>query len=306
MTKKDIPTIIENVGKMDFEDALPENFRFKDIFSKILFKNASIGIGISMIVVLILVALLAPVIAPYSPTVMVPADRLSPPGSKYFFGTDELGRDLFSRILYGARLTFYVGSVAVGIGLVSGMLIGLVAGYSGRMLQNVLMRAVDVLYSFPDTLIALSLVAFLGPSLTNAMMAIGVSVIPYYARVTYGVVLVEKNKPYLDSAVVIGAGMFRQMFKHLLPNIVPPLIVVSTLGFSSAVLSAAGLSFLGLGAQPPAPEWGLILAQGRNYILRAPWILIFPGVAIAVTVLSFNLFGDGLRDLLDPRQQRKL
>jgi peptide/nickel transport system permease protein len=306
MNKKNVNELINDFEQIDYDEIFPSGFRFNDIFTKILFRNTSITIGISMIFIIIMMALLAPLIAPYSPTLMDSDARLSPPGLEHLFGTDELGRDLFSRILYGARLTFYVGSVAVGIGLVAGMLIGLMAGYSGRMIRNILMRTVDVLYSFPDTLIALALVAFLGPSLTNAMMAIGVSVIPYYARVTYGVVLVEINKPYLDSAVVVGAGMFRQMFKHLLPNIIPPLIVVSTLGFSSAVLSAAGLSFLGLGAQPPAPEWGLILAQGRNYILRAPWILIFPGVAIAFTVLSFNLFGDGIRDLLDPRQQRKL
>jgi peptide/nickel transport system permease protein len=306
MTKKDVNELVENVGQIDFEGALDSGFQLRKILSNVILKNASIAIGMSLIFILLMVALLASVIAPYDPTAMVTTDRLKPPSAVHLFGTDELGRDLFSRVLHGTRLTFYIGSIAVGIGLVTGMLIGLVAGYSGRTLQGFLMRTVDVLYSFPDTLIALTLVAFLGPSLTNAMIAIGISVIPYYARVTYGVVLVEKNKPYLDAAVIIGAGTFRQMFRHLLPNIVPPLIVVTTLGFSSAVLSAAGLSFLGLGAQPPTPEWGLILAQGRNYILRAPWILIFPGTAIAITVLSFNLFGDGVRDLLDPRQQRKV
>lgn len=275
------------------------------VFSR-LAQNPNIAIGSALICVVSIVALAAPVLAPSDPTAMAVGPRLSPPNLGHPFGTDEFGRDLLSRVIHGARLSLYVGLVAVGIGLTSGLLIGILAGYSGRWIQSILMRGVDVLYSFPDTLIALALVAFLGPSLTNAMIAIGISVIPYYARVTYSVVLVEKNKPYLDAAELIGAGRLRQMFRHLLPNIVPPLIVVATLGFSSAVLSAAGLSFLGLGAQPPAPEWGLILADGRNYILRAPWILIFPGCSIAFTVLGFNLLGDGIRDLLDPRQLRKI
>ena len=207
--------------------------------------------------------------------------------------------------MYGAQLTLYVGLVAVGIGLVSGVTVGVIAGYAGGWVQAVLMRGVDFLYTFPDILIAMGLVAFLGPSLTNAMIAVGISVIPYYARVTYSVVLVERNKPYFEAAQVIGAGHLRLIVRHLLPNIVPPLIVVATLGFSAAVLSAAALSFLGLGAQPPAAEWGKMLADGRNYIVRSPWILVFPGLAIVITVLGFNILGDGIRDLLDPRQRKE-
>jgi peptide/nickel transport system permease protein len=268
--------------------------------------NPVLAGALLIIVLLVAAALLAPYLAPYDPFQMRVGPRLTAPGGDHLFGTDELGRDLFSRILYGARLTLWVGTVAVGIGLGVGVLVGLVAGYSVGWVRGILMRAVDVLYAFPDTLIALALLAFLGPSLTNAMIAIGVSVVPYYARVTYGVVIVERVKPYVDACATIGAGPLRILFRHILPNCLPPLVVVASLGFSSAVLSAAGLSFLGLGAQPPAPEWGAILANGRNYILRAPWILIFPGVAIALTVLAFNVAGDGLRRYLDPRQKRVL
>jgi peptide/nickel transport system permease protein len=165
------------------------------------------------------------------------------------------------------------------------------------------MRLVDVLFSFTETLIALAAVAVLGPSLTNAMIAVGIAAIPFYARVAYSVTLVERNRPYFDAAYVAGAGHFRLIFVHLLPNIVPPLIVVATLGVSSAVLAAAGLSFLGLGAQPPSPEWGAMLAAGRDYFNQAPWIMIYPGVAIMLAVLAFNLLGDGVREALDPRQK---
>jgi peptide/nickel transport system permease protein len=171
---------------------------------------------------------------------------------------------------------------------------------------GLLMRAIDLLYTFPDVLIALGLVAFLGPNLTNAMVAVGISAIPYYARVTYGIVLSERQKPYVDAARVVGASHVRVIARHLLPNILAPMIVVASLGFSAAVLSAAALSFLGLGAQPPTPEWGLMLSTERNYITRAPWLVIDPGIAIFVTVMAFNIFGDGVRDLLDPRQRPRL
>ena len=262
--------------------------------------------GSIVILLVVTAALFAPWIASYPAERMNVGPRLAPPSSAHWFGTDILGRDLFSRVVWGARLTLWVGTVAVGIGLSLGMLIGLLAGLSRGWLQGLLMRGVDVLYSFPDILIALAFLAVLGPSLTNAMIAVGASVIPYYARVTYGVVLVERNKAYIDAADVVGAGSLRIIVFHLVPNILPPIIVVASLGFSAAVLAAAGLSFLGLGAQPPSPEWGAVLADGRNYITRAPWVMIFPGLAIALTVLAFNLVGDGLRELVDPRQRERL
>ena len=182
---------------------------------------------------------------------------------------------------------------------------GLIAGYAGGWVERILMRLVDVVFSFTETLIALAAVAVLGPSLTNAMIAVGIAAIPFYARVAYSVTLVERNKAYFDAAYVAGAGHLRLIFIHLLPNILPPLIVVATLGVSSAVLAAAGLSFLGLGAQPPSPEWGAMLSAGRDYFTQASWIMIYPGLAIMVTVLAFNLLGDGIREALDPRQKAK-
>ena len=268
-------------------------------------RNRNVQRGGVIIMILIAVAIFAPLLAPYDPAKIALGKRLSAPSVAFLFGTDEFGRDIFSRVVFGARLTLYVGIVAVGIGFISGVAIGISAGYFGGWLRSLLMRSVDYLYTFPDILIALGLVAFLGPSLTNVMIAVGFSVIPYYARVTYSVVLVERNKPYFEASEIVGASHWRLILRHLLPNIVPPLIVVVSLGFSAAVLSAAALSFLGLGAQPPDAEWGRMLADGRNYITRSPWILIFPGLAIVITVLGFNILGDGIRDVLDPRQRKE-
>jgi peptide/nickel transport system permease protein len=268
-------------------------------------RNRNVQMGGIIIMILIAVAIFAPLLAPYDPAKIALGKRLSAPSVAFLFGTDEFGRDIFSRVVFGARLTLYVGIVAVGIGFISGVAIGISAGYFGGWLRSLLMRSVDYLYTFPDILIALGLVAFLGPSLTNVMIAVGFSVIPYYARVTYSVVLVERNKPYFEASEIVGASHWRLILRHLLPNIVPPLIVVVSLGFSAAVLSAAALSFLGLGAQPPDAEWGRMLADGRNYITRSPWILIFPGLAIVITVLGFNILGDGIRDVLDPRQRKE-
>ena len=270
-----------------------------------ILRSRSIVIGGAVILIVAILAVCAPYIAPFSPEQIGAGRRLSPPGAAHWLGTDEFGRDILSRILFGARLTLYIGIVAVGIGFTCGVAIGAVAAYAGGWLGGLLMRTIDLLYTFPDVLIALGLVAFLGPSLTNAMIAVGISAIPYYARVTYGVVLAERQKPYVDAAQIVGAGHLRVIVRHLLPNVLPPMIVVASLGFSAAVLSAAALSFLGLGAQPPTSEWGLMLSTGRNYITRAPWMLIEPGLAIFVTVMAFNVFGDGVRDLLDPRQRQR-
>lgn len=259
-------------------------------------------IGLVLVVVLAATAILAPWITPYSPLQMAAGGMLDGPSAAHWFGTDEFGRDLFSRVVFGARLTLRVGLVAVGISLTSGFLIGLIAGYAGGWTERILMRGADVLFSFTETLIALAAVAVLGPSLDNAIIAVGIAQIPFYARVTYSVVLIETNKPYVDAGRAIGAGHLRMIFRHLLPNVVPPLIVVASLGVSTAVLVAAGLSYLGLGAQPPQPEWGAMLAAGQNYFRNAPWIMMFPGLAIVLVVLGFNLLGDGIREMLDPRQ----
>ncbi|MBD2088603.1 ABC transporter permease [Microcoleus sp. FACHB-1515] len=271
-------------------------------FVRTLFRSPGAKIGGIILLILLLVAIFAPSIAPFDPLQMGVGPNLKPPSAQHWFGTDEFGRDLFSRIVYGSRLTIRIGVIAVGISMTAGVLIGTIAGYAGGWIETILMRAMDVLFSFTETLIALAAVAVLGPSLTNAMIAVGISSIPFYARVTYGAILVEKNKEYFKAAQAVGARHYGLIFRHLLPNVLSPIIVVATVGVSVAVLSASALSFLGLGAQPPSPEWGAILAAGRDYFKRAPWVTTFPGLSIAITVLGFNLLGDGLREALDPRQ----
>ncbi len=273
-------------------------------FWRTLFRSPTGVIGLVIVITLVIVALLAAWIAPFDPLQMGAGRRLSPPSPAHWFGTDEFGRDLFSRVVHGTRLTLQIGFIAVGISLTVGLLLGLVGGYAGGWTERLLMRGVDVLFSFTEIVIALACLAILGTGLTNAMIAVGIAAIPFYARVTHSVVLVEKGKPYFEAGPAVAAGHLRMIFRHLLPNVIPPLIVVATLGVSTAVLAAAGLSFLGLGAQPPAPEWGFMLASGRELISRAPWIMFFPGCAIAITVLGFNLLGDGIREALDPRQHR--
>lgn len=273
-------------------------------FWRTLLRSPTGVIGLVIVVTVIVVALFAPFIAPFDPLQMGAGRRLSPPSAGHWFGTDEFGRDLFSRVVYGTRLTPRIGLIAVSISLTCGMLIGLIGGYAGGWAERILMRGADVLYSFTEIVIALACLAIIGTGLTNAMIAVGIAAIPFYARITHSVVLVEKGKPYFEAGPAVAAGHLRMIFLHLLPNVIPPLIVVGTLGVSAAVLAAAGLSFLGLGAQPPDPEWGFMLASGRELITRAPWIMIFPGTALAITVLGFNLLGDGIREALDPRQQR--
>jgi peptide/nickel transport system permease protein len=274
-------------------------------FLRTLIASPNGAIGIAIVGILVFAALTAAWIAPHDPLRMAAGPRLQPPSMAHWMGTDDFGRDVFSRILYGARLTLQIGVIAVSISLTSGLLLGLVAGYSSGWTERVLMRLVDVLFSFTEIVIALACLAIFGVGLTNAMIAIGIASIPFYARVTHSVVLVEKNKPYFEAAIAAGAGHLRLIFIHLLPNVIPTLIVVGTLGVSTAVLAAAGLSFLGLGAQPPQPEWGFMLSASRDLISRAPWMMIFPGFAIAITVLGFNLLGDGVREALDPRQRAR-
>ncbi|MEL6267770.1 MAG: ABC transporter permease [Pseudomonadota bacterium] len=263
------------------------------------------AIGLLIVAVLIGGALLADVLAPYDPTKMGVGRRFQPPGGGHLLGTDEFGRDMFSRILYGARLTLLIGAVAVLISMTTGMLIGLTAAYARGWSEAVLMRGTDVLFSFTETLIALSCVAVLGPSLQNAVIAVGIAGIPFYARTCYSAALVERSKPYFEASVAAGAGHGRLIFLHLLPNVLPTMIVVATLGVSTAILAAAGLSFLGLGAQPPLPEWGYMLSGARDYFNRAPWLMTIPGLAIALTVLGFNLLGDAIRTALDPAERQR-
>ncbi|WP_421723785.1 nickel transporter permease [Bauldia sp.] len=289
----------------DANDTRAETPVRRGVFFRALLSSPSGAIGLAVVGLLVFAAATAPWLAPFDPLKMAAGPRLQPPSMAHWMGTDDFGRDVFSRILYGAQLTLQIGVIAVGISLTSGLLLGLVAGYASGWTERILMRLVDVLFSFTEIVIALACLAIFGVGLTNAMIAIGIASIPFYARVTHSVVLVEKNKPYFESAVSAGAGHGRLIFLHLIPNVVPTLIVVGTLGISTAVLAAAGLSFLGLGAQPPQPEWGFMLSASRDLINRAPWMMIFPGVAIAVTVLGFNLLGDGAREALDPRQRAR-
>jgi peptide/nickel transport system permease protein/dipeptide transport system permease protein len=219
----------------------------------------------------------------------------------FFLGTDDFGRDLLSRLIHGARISMLVGVVSVSISLFFGTIAGAVAGFYRGWVDVIIMRVMDILLAFPSILLAIVIVAFLGPSLENAMIAIGIVSIPRYARIVRGSVLEEYSKDYVQAARALGASDFRLIFQHILPNCLAPLIVQTTLGFASAILEAAALSFLGLGAQPPTPEWGAMLAGGRALILRAWWVVTFPGITILLAVLGFNLLGDGLRDALDPR-----
>ena len=282
----------------------PSQFGRLAYFMRRVVANRGAAFGLFLFVVLIVAAAFAPWIAPFSPTDMAVGGLLQPPNSAHLFGTDEFGRDMFSRVVFGARLTIQVGVIAVGISFITGTTVGLVAAYARGWTEKVLMRGVDVLFSFTETLIALAAVSILGPSLKNAMIAVGIAAIPFYARVAYSVTLVERNRTYFDAAFVAGAGHIRLIFLHLLPNILPTMIVVATIGVSTAILAAAGLSFLGLGAQPPSPEWGAMLAAGRDYFTQATWIMFYPGIAIMATVLAFNLLGDGVREALDPKQNK--
>lgn len=242
---------------------------------------------------------LAPLLTPYGPH---EEDRaLRPPSAGHLLGTDEQGRDVLSRVLHGARTSMLVGTLSVGIALAVGAAIGALAGYFGGWLDATLMRGMDVMLSFPAILLAIMIVALLGPSLTNTMVAVGVVNVPVYARLVRASVLAEKQRDYVQASRSIGAGHARTLLRGILPNCAGPILVQATLGFATAVLDAAGLSFLGLGAQPPTVEWGLMLSSGKDLILSAWWVITFPGLAILLTVLGFNLLGDGLRDVLDPR-----
>jgi peptide/nickel transport system permease protein len=261
-------------------------------------RGAVVGVFIAAAVVA--AALLAPVLAPYEPTELTP-DILQGPSREHLFGTDELGRDVLSRVLYGARISPWVGVLAIALAGLIGTALGLISGYAGGMGDSVIMRGMDILLAFPGILLAIVIVATLGPGLRNAMIAVGVAFIPTFARVVRGDVLVEREKEYVSAARGLGASGPRIVFREILPNVWGPVTVLATLGVAGAILAAAGLSFLGLGAAPPTPEWGAMLSEGRNYLPDQWWIAIFPGIAIALTVLGINLIGDGLRDTLDPR-----
>ena len=267
---------------------------------KTLRRNPIGLMGLIIVLLVVVVALIAPLISPYSPTTQL-GRRLLLPNNRFFFGTDEFGRDILSRIIYGTRISLYVGAISVGLALLIGGLIGLVSGYFGGLLDNVLMRLVDIVFAIPSLILAIAIAGLLGPSLRNAMIAIGIVYAPTYARLVRAAVLSIKNLPYIEAATLIGGTTWHTITRHLIPNIMPPLIVQTSLLLSTAILSEASLSFLGLGTQPPDPSWGTMLGSGRKFMELSPWVAIAPGIAIVITVLGFNFLGDGLRDALDPR-----
>jgi peptide/nickel transport system permease protein len=266
-----------------------------------LLRNKSALLGLVILCLLILVAIFAPAIAPFDPIKIDPAQALLQPSITHPFGTDQYGRDVFSRVVAGTYLSLSVGMISVGIAIVIGVIVGLLSGYYGGWVDTLFMRMIDVMLAFPGILLALTIVSMLGPNLTNLMIAVGISSIPTYARLTRGSVLSAREEVYVEAARSIGVSNNRILGRHILPNVVAPIIVTATLGVGAAILWAAALSFLGLGSQPPTPEWGRMLSEGRQYLRDHWWISTFPGLAIMVTVLAMNILGDGLRDVLDPR-----
>jgi peptide/nickel transport system permease protein len=269
-------------------------------FTRRMYRNGSARVGFVLLIVVVGAAILAPVIAPYDPDLTNSPERLQPPSMQHFFGTDALGRDMFSRVLFGAQLTLQIGVIALSIAAFFGIAIGLVTGYYGGFIDGLFMRLIDLLLAFPGILLALMIVSTLGPNLTNAMIAVGISSIPGFARLVRGSVLTIRELEYVTAARAIGVSAPRILWKTVLPNAMAPIIVLATLLFPDAVLVAASLSFIGLGAQPPSPEWGALLVDGRLYIQSASWLITFPGLAIFITIMGSNLVGNALRDVLDP------
>ncbi|SNZ08403.1 ABC transporter permease subunit [Cohaesibacter gelatinilyticus] len=273
-------------------------------------ENRGAVIGLCVFLTLVAIALLAPLLAPHEANHQYRDALLLPPfwedggSTTYMLGTDAVGRDILSRLIMGSRFSLFVGVVVVTIALTGGIVLGLIAGFYGGRTDTIIMRVMDVILAFPSLLLALVLVAVLGPGLVNAMIAIAIVLQPHFVRLTRAAVMAEREREYVVAARVAGAGSLRLMFLTILPNCTAPLIVQATLSFSNAILDAAALGFLGMGAQPPTPEWGTMLAEAREFILRAWWVVTFPGISILVTVLAINLIGDGLRDALDPKLKR--
>jgi peptide/nickel transport system permease protein len=272
-------------------------------FLKNLFSRRQAQIGGFIILILVLTAAFAPLLVSHGPLEVKAGRPLTPPSRDFWFGTDDLGRDLFSRIVYGSRLTLKIGCIIVSLELLIGVTIGLVAGFYGRWIDGLLMRFTDIVLAFPGFILALAVISVLGPGLTNAMLAVGIASWPYFARVVRGSTLSVREMEYVAAERVLGASGFHIMRRAILPNVLAPIIVLASLEFPAAVLYAAALSFLGLGAQPPTPEWGALLVDARTYIRTAPYLINIPGGAIFFVVLAFNLLGNSLRDVLDPRLQ---
>jgi peptide/nickel transport system permease protein len=272
-----------------------------EVVSRPVRRNGLVLFGAAIIVIMVLLAVFAGVVAPYDPTEMKVANALKRPSFAHPFGTDRFGRDVLSRTIYGSRIALGVAISSIGIALVAGAILGLAGGYVGGATDLVIGRAMDVLFSFPTLILAIGIAAMLGPGLDNAALAIAVVYAPLFSRVVRGPVIAERAKEYAVAALGLGAGTFRVVLRHILPNVLAPLIVQTSVSLAYAILTEAALSYLGLGTQPPAPSWGTMLNEGRTYLETAPWMSVFPGLAIMLAVLGFNLLGDGLRSALDPQ-----
>jgi dipeptide transport system permease protein len=296
-------TLADTTSPIDHPNPVRE---FWDYFSS----NKGAVAGLAIVVLVLLMAALAPWIAPYSPNDTDPSVFLTPPAwsaggsGAHWLGTDAIGRDILSRLIHGARLSLTIGLAVVALSVIAGTVLGLTAGYFRGVFEVAAMRLMDIILTLPSLLLAIVIVAILGPGLMNAMLAVSVVVLPHYVRITRAAVITEMSRDYVTAARMNGAGHLRLMFNEVLPNCMAPLIVQASLGISTAILDAAALGFLGLGAQPPSPEWGTMSADGREFVLRAWWVVTFPGLAILITVLAFNLLGDGLRDAFDPKLKR--
>lgn len=287
----------------------PESTPLQEFWRHFLANRGAVA-GLVIVVSVLLMALLAPWLAPYPPDLTDNSVFLVPPfwqaggSTAHWLGTDAIGRDILSRILYGARLSLVIGLAVVSLSVAIGTVLGLLAGYYKGLLEIAIMRMMDIILTLPSLLLAIVIVAILGPGMINAMLAVAIVVLPHYVRIARAAVMTEASRDYVTAARMGGAGHLRLMFSEILPNCAAPLIVQASLGISTAILDAAALGFLGLGAQPPSPEWGTMLADAREFVLRAWWVVTFPGLAILITVLAFNLLGDGLRDALDPKLKR--
>lgn len=289
--------LIEEIDELERKVQISPNRQIINRFKK----NKMAMAGLFIVTVLVVVAIFAPYIAPYRYDEVNFEESLKPPSAKHLLGTDLLGRDVFSRIVYGSRVSLQVGIIAVAISVLIGVALGLVSGYFGGWVDVLIMRLVDITYSFPFLLFAIAIMTILGPGMINVFIAIGIINWAWFARVTRGSVLSAKEQEYVLAAIAMGASPLRIMFKHIMPNVIAPVIVGAALNSGYAILAEAALSFLGIGVQPPYPSWGLMLSDARNYISTAPWMTVYPGLAIALTVLGFILLGNGLRDAIDPR-----
>lgn len=288
---------MENIDVEHIESQIPSDGH---LFQRII-SNKKALFGGTIVLILFLIAIFAPIIAPHDYITMDFPNMLQAPSSEYLFGTDEFGRDIFSRIVYGSRISLQVGFIAVGISLLIGTVLGAIAGYYGGIIDYILSSITDIAWSLPVSLLAIALVAALGPSLRNLILAVALVSWSGFARLVRGQFLTLREKEFVEAAKALGYGDARIIFKHILPNALAPIIILTTLEVPKAIIIEASLSFLGLGAQPPTPSWGSIMNAGKDYIMEAPWISIFPGLMIMIIVLGFNLFGDALRDILDPR-----